>query len=207
MLTPSTAESTRDPGTPWLPSWVRLTATPKNRQNNLKIKKKDLFKIFPWRHQSLLERPLVPIFDFQWSIPSVSEPLGPVVQVIWYFSTFESDPCVIPYRIERSRLQHFNVHWVQKCWPMQLRHSQGHGWIRTRMGGSYACRGVAKDGTTSWIQWPVWQFFSYSDHGVFTLTVTETETETDNKYTELNGNLCCYPSLCSMNTSIQFHRT
>ena len=132
MLTPSTAASTHDPGTPLLPSWVRSTATPKNRQNNLKSKKKDLFKIFPWRHRSLLERPLVPIFDFQWSISWVSEPLGPVVQVIWYFSTFESDSCVIPYRIERSRLQHFNVHWVQKCWLMHvLRHSQERydGWL------------------------------------------------------------------------------
>ena len=48
MLTPSTAASTRDPGIPLLPSWERLTATPKIKQNNLKIKKyKDLFKMFP----------------------------------------------------------------------------------------------------------------------------------------------------------------
>ena len=44
-----------------------------------------------------------------------------------------------------------------------------------------------------------------SNNGAFTLAVTQTET--DYKYTELYRNLCCYLSLCSMNTSIQFRRT
>ena len=36
-------------------------------------------------------------------------------------------------------------------------------------------------------------------------TLAHTETETDNRDTEQNGNLCSYPSLCSMNTSIKFY--
>ena len=37
-------------------------------------------------------------------------------------------------------------------------------------------------------------------NGFLTLTVgeTETQTETDDKYTELNGNLCCHLSLCNV---------
>ena len=40
-------------------------------------------------------------------------------------------------------------------------------------------------------------------YGVFTLSDTEneTDTETDNKCTELNGNLCCYLSQCSVKCS------
>ena len=36
-----------------------------------------------------------------------------------------------------------------------------------------------------------------------TWTETETETDTENKYTEPNGNLCCYLSQCSVNNSTQ----
>ena len=39
-------------------------------------------------------------------------------------------------------------------------------------------------------------------NGAFTLA--DTETETDNRDTERNGNLCSYPSLCSMNKSTKF---
>ena len=46
----------------------------------------------------------------------------------------------------------------------------------------------------------VWIIPCELHYGVIRLTVTETE----NKYTELNGNLYCYLSLCSMNTSMQF---
>ena len=40
-------------------------------------------------------------------------------------------------------------------------------------------------------------------NGVFTLSDTEneTDTETDNKCTELNGDLCCYLSQCSVKCS------
>ena len=34
---------------------------------------------------------------------------------------------------------------------------------------------------------------------------TENETDTDNKYTELNGNLCCHLSLCIMSTFTLFY--
>ena len=37
----------------------------------------------------------------------------------------------------------------------------------------------------------------------FTLPQNENETDTANKYTEPNENLCCHPSLCSVNIFTQ----
>ena len=46
-------------------------------------------------------------------------------------------------------------------------------------------------------------------NGLFTLSDTETDTytETDDKYTELNGNLCCYLSRCSVKCSAYYSET
>ena len=48
-----------------------------------------------------------------------------------------------------------------------------------------------------------------TSYGVYTLSDTETDTctETDNTYTELNGNLCCYLSRCSVKYSAYYSET
>ena len=51
--------------------------------------------------------------------------------------------------------------------------------------------------------------FTLTSYGLYTLRNTETDTytETDNKYTELNGNLCCYLSWCSVKCSAYYSET
>ena len=43
-------------------------------------------------------------------------------------------------------------------------------------------------------------FFFLAYYSLMTLTVADTETETDDRYIELNKNLCCHLSLCSVDT-------